>query len=739
MRKTYFLLGILVSTTAFSQTNSKTDSTKTKKLEEVTITKKFIQQKSDRMVYNVAASPAAKGNTVLELLQKTPTVTTTDGKEFKILGKSSTTIFINGRKANMNADALLALLKSTPSENISKIEVISVPGSEYNVEGDTGIINIVMKKKNTDGFNGVLRMENEQAFYNNTSSNLSLNYRKNKLGISTSLGYSEDNYKQKFTIENGTSTTKTLSLVDIDMPSQRTNFNITADYELTEKSNLNFSFNSGLSFQKEGKTTSNNQDFINGNLFQIRPSEGLEKENTQNFSTALNYDLKTDKNGSILKINLSHLKFNRQNNSNLLFYSGVGNNAASLNSAMNQEAPQNINNTSGFLDYIWKLKDNSTLSVGGNFGTTKTDNNTIFDIAASDLVFYRSNALSNHFIYQEKIGAFYTNYERNFGEKLSTKVGLRYEMTATQGDVEGKNDPYYHFKNNYSNLLPFLNLAYQANDNHSISYSFSSRVRRPSFWELNPVRMYTTETNFGQNNPFMKASTSYNQQLMYMFKSTYFLSLSQNYTKDAATQIPLQKTTGNITELRYIRTNYGNKNQLSASIGMQKAFFNGRWMGSFNATGVYTRFSGSVSKDPLNQEVFPTYVVDRTTEYIVLSSNNQIALNKAKNLWLDVDYFWISKQKMEIGTIGALQKLDLSIKKNWENWTFRFTTNDVFNTMGYIRVKNQQENGYISDATQRQYNRTYAFSVTYNFGNQKVKKVKKNENSNNDIQNRIGK
>lgn len=739
MKKTYFLLGILVSTTVFSQTTAKTDSTKTKKLEEVTLTKKFIQQKSDRMVYNVAASPAAKGNTVLELLQKTPTVTTTDGKEFKILGKSSTTIFINGRKANMNADALLALLKNTPSENISKIEVISVPGSEYNVEGDTGIINIVMKKKNTDGFNGVLRMENEQAFYNNTSSNLSLNYRKNKLGISTSLGYGEDNYKQKFTIENGTSITKTLSLVDIDMPSQRTNFNITADYELTEKSNLNFSFNSGLSFQKEGKTTSNNQDFINGNLFQIRPSEGLEKENTQNFSTALNYDLKTDKNGSTLKINLSHLKFNRENSSNLLFYSGIGNNAVSLNSAMNQEAPQNINNTSGFLDYIWKLKDNSTLSVGGNFGTTKTDNNTIFDIAASDLVFYRNNALSNHFIYQEKIGAFYTNYERNFGEKLSTKVGLRYEMTATKGDVEGKNDPYYHFKNNYSNLLPFLNLAYQANDNHSISYSFSSRVRRPSFWELNPVRMYTTETNFGQNNPFMKASTSYNQQLMYMFKSTYFLSLSQNYTKDAATQIPLQKTTGNITELRYIRTNYGNKNQLSASIGMQKAFFNGRWMGSFNATGVYTHFSGSVSKDPLTQEVFPTYVVDRTTEYLALSSNNQIALNKAKNLWLDVDYFWVSKQKMEIGTIGSLQRLDLSIKKNWENWTFRFTTNDVFNTMGYIRVKNQQENGYISDATQRQYNRTYAFSVTYNFGNQKVKKVKKNENSNNDIQNRTGK
>ncbi len=83
MRKTYFLLGILVSTTAFSQTNSKTDSTKTKKLEEVTITKKFIQQKSDRMVYNVAASPAAKGNTVLELLQKHQPLLLQMGKSLK--------------------------------------------------------------------------------------------------------------------------------------------------------------------------------------------------------------------------------------------------------------------------------------------------------------------------------------------------------------------------------------------------------------------------------------------------------------------------------------------------------------------------------------------------------------------------------------------------------------------------------------------------------------------------------
>ncbi|MCB4235936.1 hypothetical protein LDL59_15045 [Kaistella anthropi] len=74
-------------------------------------------------------------------------VSSTDDKTLKILGKNNATIFINGKKSNMDAEAIIAMLKSTPSEDISKIEVITVPSSEFQVESNDGIINIIMKKK----------------------------------------------------------------------------------------------------------------------------------------------------------------------------------------------------------------------------------------------------------------------------------------------------------------------------------------------------------------------------------------------------------------------------------------------------------------------------------------------------------------------------------------------------------------------------------------------------------------
>jgi outer membrane receptor for ferrienterochelin and colicin len=60
----------------------------------------------------------------------------------------------------MDAESLVQFLKNTPAENIQKIEVITVPGSEYQVESSDGIINIVLKKKMSDGLNGNMRMSN---------------------------------------------------------------------------------------------------------------------------------------------------------------------------------------------------------------------------------------------------------------------------------------------------------------------------------------------------------------------------------------------------------------------------------------------------------------------------------------------------------------------------------------------------------------------------------------------------
>ncbi len=736
MRKIVILSAMLSGFVAFSQQKTKQDSVKTSKIEGVNVTKKVFQKKSDRMIFDVAASPSVKGNSAFDLLKETPTVTTTDDKEFKILGKSAVAVFINGRKSNMNADALLSFLKTTPSENISKIEVISVPGSEFDVPGNTGIINIIMKKRQENGYNGTLKMENSKNYYDNQSSNINLNFRKNKLGGNVNLGYADWSYLQNITIENGNSTNKTISEGKASGPSKDLNFSTNLDYDLSEKSYLSWNLNTSFDNSNGGEQEFINKNYLNNNLQNSSIMRGYKTANSQNISTGLNYDKILDDKGSKLKLNAAYLFFNKnQTDENRSFtYPELA-----LVSGFNQNTPQKINNISFQGDYIKKFKNESTFSFGGNFTNTKTDNDTEY-LGGNGIVFTKNNNLSNHFLYHENIGALYSNYEKMFGKKLSLKGGLRYEYTWTKGDIEGKSDAFYHFKKDYGNILPFLNLNYAVNENNNLSYSFSSRVRRPSFWELNPVRLYTTPTNYIQNNPFMTPSKNYDQELMYMYKNTYFITISDNYVKDASTQIPLQKINNNgDVELRYIRTNYGNYNGISATLGFQKSLYKSAWIANYSVTGNYTKFSGSLDIDPLTNEKFDTYIVTRDTKFLIFSANNNLALDKKKTYWLGVNYFIVTPQEIELGKLPTIQGLNLSLKKNWENWTFLARVNDVFDTQGKMTIKSMQSSGYFSNVSQNQYSRSYALSITYNFGNQKIKGSRQGESANKDIKNRTGK
>ena len=206
MKKLLITLSFLSGIVAFAQEAPKKDSVKTQNIQEISMTKKVFQKKSDRLIFDVANSPIAKGTNSFDLLKDTPMVSSTDEKTLKILGKNNATIFINGKKSNMDAEAIIAMLKSTPSEDISKIEVITVPSSEFQVESNDGIINIVMKKKMSDGVNGTLKMENNQGYFNNSSSALSVNFRKGKLAGSGNLNLGSWTQRQYYQLGNGDQT-----------------------------------------------------------------------------------------------------------------------------------------------------------------------------------------------------------------------------------------------------------------------------------------------------------------------------------------------------------------------------------------------------------------------------------------------------------------------------------------------------------------------------------------------------
>ncbi|WP_373709101.1 TonB-dependent receptor domain-containing protein [Kaistella sp.] len=736
MKKLLISLSLLTCFVAFAQKGPKYDSAKVKDIQEVVMTKKVFKKESDRFVYDVAASPVAKGNTAFGLLKETPLVSSTDDRTLRIAGKSNAVIYINGRVTQMDADGLVEFLKNMPAENIQKIEVITMPGSEFNVESTDGIINIVLKKKATDGLNGNLRLTNEQNYYNATGAGVSLNYRRDKLGVSANVNTSENIDEKYFILTNGNQNASNRSEGNMTDPNKNLGGYLNIDYQLNDKSSLALTYNSRAN--KSNNSTINFFNTTKNNLTnEVQYSWTRSKEDARSYNNSvnLNYELKTDTLGSKLNLNVAGLLYKRfQTSNNSTFIADRNQNQLNQTLLIEQNQPQIINNFSATADYIKKFKNEFTVALGGNFNRTNTDNDTQYN--AFDFRTQLSEANPNHFLYEENILGTYVTVEKVFSPKFSGKIGTRFEYTQSEGNSDyAQDERLRNIKRNYNKLLPFLSANYAINDNNNISYAFSSRMKRPSFWELNPVKTLLTEFNYTQNNPFVKASSIYSHELTYMYKSSYFLILNHSFIKDAITEVPLQGVIDGKNQLRYIRTNFGNNQEMSAMIGMQKSFFKGYLTSNFNIGMQRNVNNASLNEDPITGDIFPVYENKKSSNSLLIQTNNNIRLDKNKTWFLGVNYFYVDKQQIELGQLNQLMSLDLNIKKVWNQWTFSLDLDDVLNTQQII-VNDIQDNGNFNTIDQNRYIRGVKLTMVYNFGNQKVKKVRDIDSADKDIKNR---
>ena len=736
MKKLILTISLLSGFVAFAQGNQKGDSVKVQKIEEVVMTKKVFKKESDRFVYDVAASPVAKGNTAFGLLKETPLISSTDDKTLKIAGKSNAVIYINGRPSQMDADGLVQFLKNTPAENIQKIEVITLPGSEFKVESSDGIINIILKKKSSNGLNGNMRMYNQQNYYNSTGASLSLNYRKDKLGINANLNTSENIEEQYYILRNGNSAATNQSEGRVTDPNKNLGGYLNIDYELNEKNSFALTYNSraNRSYDSTVKLF-NTVTNLQSNQANYSWTKNKEDARSYNNSINLNYELKLDSLGSKLNFNAAGLLYKRlQTANNFTFAADKNGNELEQTLSIYQEQPQLIDNFSATADYIQKFKKDLSISTGLNFNKTKTDNDTKYDSQNFITNVFEKNP--NHFLYDENIVGAYLTIEKKISPTLSGKIGARYEMTRSEGKSDNAQDPNLRrIKRDYDKLLPYLSVNYAINENNTVSYAFSSRMRRPSFWELNPVRNVLTEFNYTQNNPFVKASSVYTQELTYMYKNSYFLILNHSLMKDKITQVPLQGVINGENQLRYIRTNFGDAQEMSATVGMQKTFFKGVFTTNFNVGLQHNINDGSLSMDPLTGDLFPLYENKTNSTSFILQTNNNIRLDKKKTWFLGVNYFYVDQQQIELGKLASLMSLDFTLKKLWNQWTFSLGVDDVLNT-NRVLIEDFQKNGNYNYVNQNGYKQGIELTIVYNFGNQKVKKVRNIDSADKDIKSR---
>ena len=188
MKLQCLIIAKLFSDTVFGQIEK--DSLKEIEKVNILVKKKLIERKADRLIFDVDASIASQGMDAGETLANVPMLKVDENMgTISITGKSSVSVMINGKMLNLQGTALLNYLKSIRSENISKIEVITTPPSKYEAQGNSGLINIILKKNPNLGFSGNISTGLTQRTYFNGTTNGTLNYQTEKLSLSLKTSY----------------------------------------------------------------------------------------------------------------------------------------------------------------------------------------------------------------------------------------------------------------------------------------------------------------------------------------------------------------------------------------------------------------------------------------------------------------------------------------------------------------------------------------------------------------------
>ncbi len=140
--------------------------------------------------------------------------------------------------------------------------------------------------------------------------------------------------------------------------------------------------------------------------------------------------------------------------------------------------------------------------------------------------------------------------------------------------------------------------TYAPNDENNVSLSFSSGIRRPEFTLLNPFKIYTSETSYRENNPFLKNMQTYYMNLTYTFKSKYIMQVNHFASKHAWSLFNILIENTNITKELF--SNYGNMNTTSLNLIWNESLFKDFWYVNYSVGGYYSHFKGDVESTKID-------------------------------------------------------------------------------------------------------------------------------------------
>jgi ferric enterobactin receptor len=485
-------------------------------LQDVTVVakSKLVENKIDKIVFNAEKDISSQGGVATDVLKKVPQVSVDAEGNVQLAGNSGIRFLINGKPSSAFGSNIADVLQSIPASQIKSIEVITNPGAKYDAQGMGGIINIILKSNNTQGYNGNISLS---AGTRNENASVNLNVRKSNFGINAFFsgnkrlrsGASSNNHR--VTDDSGV-----ISMLDqssnnhFDRQGYQagTGFDWTLNKFNSFTGNITYRYfrfdGSGTTSQvlqpdKAASTPAILSTVNAGNRYLYHSVEG-----------SLNYKRTFKKEDQELEASINiddGYNDGRSYSEQFLFPAGT------LDYGTKAFNPANTSETVASVDYTHPLPKSVKLGVGAKgtfFNIDNTANVTSYQPSSGS--YLANDYLSNNLTYNQKVYAGYAEVSFPVGKLFDAKIGSRYERTQINAYYSNAGDVKIP---GYNTVVPSIFLSKKIGDAQTIKLSFSKRIQRPDYEDLNPFVNTTDPKNLSTGNPYLKPEIGYRYELGY--------------------------------------------------------------------------------------------------------------------------------------------------------------------------------------------------------------------------------
>lgn len=683
---------------------------------EVTYKKPTIEQRADRLIFNVGNTSLSQGN-IWDILKQTPGVIIMNDK-INIKGSSNIGVMINGRLVNIPQSDIVNLLSGSSGDNVESVEVILNPPAKYSAEGGL-LLDIKMKKNLIAGYNGSVYNRYTQAVFPKHMIGTDHFFKGKKTDFSLSYSFRKNKDLRRFTditnfIDSGI-------ISDVWTTEQRTitqsnqhSFSGFFDYQINDKNSLSFSTINSFTAPANRFIDSNTLiEDTSGELLSSFLTGNDSDYDALNSAYYLDWSHKLGTKGERISMasNYTFYQYSRGQDLDTDFFDRDG--FLTGDNDFTTQSDQKTSIYSAQIDYTNPIKKSSTLETGlrySGINSQSTISQTGFDRTQPGI----DPTEAGIFDYKEQIMAAYVSLN-NTWDNWQLNMGLRSEHTKTNGDLDTAGTP---IENSYLELFPSLSAQHTFNENHSLALRYYRRITRPRYSDLNPFQFFQSNNTVVEGNPNLRPAIRNYVSLEYGIGKDYSLELYYFDDSNDFFEQVVQDNESNL--LRFLSVNLESNITYGAEFRMNKG-----WTNFWDTYLLLTYYNKQTSFTDIDSGV----IVSNGLWTGNLRFNNYFTLLKDRSMYMDVLFRYSSPTVIGNSRRESTSQLILSLSKTfWQRKAaLSFSFDDVFNdgNFFYTRKYLNQDNSTFS----RRETRLFYIGFRYRFGNNRIRNNQKRKST----------